>query len=241
MDDAQVLAIRERYELVLGKIAEATKRSGREVGTVQVVVVSKSQPLEVVCAAIAAGVSILGENYAEEAIAKISALPETTIKWHMIGHVQSRKVNLVVGHFSMMHSLDSVKLAERLDRKCEEESKTLPVLLEINVSGEESKFGFPGWNEGRWQDLESEFKQILNFPNLRLHGLMTMPPLFDNPEYTRPYFKRLRKLQGFLKERIPQADWTDLSMGTSMDFTIAIEEGATYVRVGEAILGPRQI
>ena len=241
MDEALTSAIRERYQRVLSQIAEATTRSGREEGTVRLVVVSKSQPLEVVRAAIAAGASILGENYAEEAVAKITALPEAAVEWHMIGHVQSRKADLVAGHFSMLHSLDSVKLAGRLDQYCNETGRTLPVLLEVNVSGEESKFGFPGWDERRWPDLEPVFTQIMAFPSLRLRGLMTMPPFYDDPEQTRPYFQRLRRLQIFLGERFPQVDWVELSMGTSVDFITAIEEGATYVRVGQAILGPRPV
>ncbi len=241
MDEALISAIRERYQRVLGQIAEATARSGREAGTVCLVVVSKSQPLEVVRAAIAAGASILGENYAEEAVAKIAALPDAAVEWHMIGHVQSRKSDLVAGHFSMLHSLDSVKLAGRLDRYCDELGRTLPVLLEINVSGEESKFGFPAWDERHWPDLQPAFEQIMALPHLRLRGLMTMPPFFDDPEQTRPYFQRLRRLQVLLRECLPQAEWTELSMGTSADFIAAIEEGATYVRVGQAILGPRPL
>jgi hypothetical protein len=241
MDEALTSAIRERYQRVLSQIAEATTRSGREEGTVRLVVVSKSQPLEVVRAAIVAGASILGENYAEEAVAKITALPEAAVEWHMIGHVQSRKADLVAGHFSMLHSLDSVKLAGRLDQYCNETGRTLPVLLEVNVSGEESKFGFPGWDERRWPDLEPVFTQIMAFPRLRLRGLMTMPPFYDDPEQTRPYFQRLRQLQIFLSERFPQVEWAELSMGTSVDFIAAIEEGATYVRVGQAILGPRLV
>jgi pyridoxal phosphate enzyme (YggS family) len=241
MDETLISAIRERYQCVLGEIVDATARSRREVETVHLVVVSKSQPLEVVRAAIAAGVSILGENYAEEAVAKIEALPETTVEWHMIGHVQSRKTDLVARHFSLLHSLDSVKLAGRLDQSCEKSGRTLPVLLEVNISGEESKFGFPAWDERYWPDLEPEIEQIVTFPRLRLGGLMTMPPFSDNQEQTRPYFQRLRRLQNFLKIRFPSSDWIDLSMGTSVDYIAAIEEGATYVRVGQAILGPRPV
>jgi len=239
MDETLIFAIRECYQRVLSQIDEATARSGRDAGSVRLVVVTKSQPLEVVQAAIAAGASILGENYAEEAVAKINALAETAVEWHMIGHVQSRKADLVAGHFSMLHSLDSLKLAERLNRYCEELGRSLQVLLEINVSGEESKYGFPGWDEQHWPNLEPEIGHITALPRLRLRGLMTMPPFFDDPEQTRPYFQRLHRLQVFLREHIPYADWTDLSMGTSADFITAIEEGATYVRVGQAILGRR--
>jgi pyridoxal phosphate enzyme (YggS family) len=239
MDEALLSAIQARYQHVLGQIAEATARARREAGTVRLVVVTKSQPLEVVRAAIAAGATILGENYAEEAAAKIDALPETAVEWHMIGHVQSRKADIVAGHFSMLHSLDSIKLAGRLERYCSEQGRKLSVLLEVNVSGEESKFGFQAWDERHWPDLDTAIEQIMAFPHLYLRGLMTMPPFYADPEQTRPYFQSLRRLQFFLRERFPQADWTDLSMGTSADFTVAIEEGATYVRVGQAILGPR--
>jgi PLP dependent protein len=241
MDEALISAIRERYQRVLGQITEATARSGREAEAVRLVVVSKSQPLEVVRAAITAGVSILGENYTEEAVDKIAALPETAVEWHMIGHVQSRKADLVARHFSLLHSLDSVKLAGRLDQFCDKSGRTLPVLLEVNISGEESKFGFPAWDERHWPDLEPAFEQIMTLPRLRLGGLMTMPPFFGDPEQTRPYFQRLRRLQYFLRERFPRSDWTGLSMGTSVDFIAAVEEGATYVRVGQAILGPRPV
>lgn len=239
MNETLIYIIRERYQRVLDQIADATARSGRETGAVRLVVVSKSQSLEMVRTAIAAGVSILGENYAEEAVAKIVALPKTGVEWHMIGHVQSRKADLVATQFSMLHSLDTVKLAGRLNRYADASNRTLPVLLEVNVSGEESKFGFPAWNEQTWLDLEPAFEQIWTFPHLRLCGLMTMPPFFDNPEHTRPYFQRLHRLQSYLREHLPQIDWKELSMGTSADFSAAIEEGATYVRVGQAIFGQR--
>jgi len=239
MDEAQISAIRERYQRVLGQIAEVTARCGRDARSVRLVVVTKSQPIDVVQAVIAAGASDLGENYIEEAVGKINALPESAVEWHMIGHVQSRKAGMVTGNFSLMHSLDSVKLAGRLDRYCVAADRRLPALVEVNVSGEESKFGFPAWDERHWPDLEPVFEQIMAFSRLCMRGLMTMPPFFDDPEKTRPYFQRLRRLQIFLKDRFPQSDWTDLSMGTSTDFIAAIEEGATFVRVGKAILGPR--
>jgi uncharacterized pyridoxal phosphate-containing UPF0001 family protein len=135
--------------------------------------------------------------------------------------------------------MDSLKLARRLNYFCGELGRTLPVLLEFNVSSEESKFGFPAWEEERWANLEEEIGQILALSHLRVSGLMTMPPFFENPEYTRPYFLRLRHLQEFLLKLFPEVIWKELSMGTSVDFVVAIQEGATLVRVGEAILGPR--
>lgn len=239
MDETLVSAIRIRLERVRGQIAETALRSGRRADAVRLVTVTKSQPQEVVRAAIAAGADVLGENYAEEAVTKISTLTETAVEWHMIGHVQSRKADLVAGHFTMLHSLDSLKLAGRLDRSCAGLNRVLPVLVEFNVSGEESKFGFAAWDEAYWADLALEVESLLQYSNLKVRGLMTMPPFFDNPEQTRPYFQRLRRLQEFLVGRFPQADWVELSMGTSTDFISAVQEGATLVRVGTAILGPR--
>jgi len=239
MSDTLVSSIRERYQRTLAQIADAAAGSGRAAGAARLVVVSKTQPLEVVRAAIAAGISVFGENYAEEAVEKIIEIKETAVEWHMIGHVQGRKADLVAGHFTMLHSLDSVKLAGRLDRFCGQFDRILPVLLEFNVSGEESKFGFAAWDERLWPDLEPEIEKILAFPCLRVRGLMTMPPFYDDPEQTRPYFQRLRRLQEFLVKRFPQAEWSELSMGTSVDFVAAVQEGATYVRIGQAILGPR--
>ena len=239
MNESLVSSIHERYQRTLEQIAEAAARSGRTAGDVRLVVVSKSQPLELVRAAMLAGISTFGENYAEEAVKKIEALGQTEVEWHMIGHVQSRKADLVAANFSMLHSLDSVRLAERLERSCNGWSRTLPVLIEFNVSGEESKFGFPAWEEAGWHGLDAAIEQILALPHLRVSGLMTMPPFFDEPERTRPYFQRLLKLQEFLTNHFPHARWNELSMGTSVDFVAAVEEGATLVRIGQAILGPR--
>jgi pyridoxal phosphate enzyme (YggS family) len=239
MDEAKIAGIHQRFQQVVGQIAEAATRSGRTEGAVRLVVVTKSQPLEVVQAAVAAGAGILGENYAEEAVSKISALKNTSVEWHMIGHVQSRKSALVAGNFSMLHSLDSIKLAERLNRDCNDQNRKLPVLLEINVSGEETKYGFRGWSENSWSDLVSECEKIMELPGLQLRGLMTMPPYYDDPERTRPFFDRLHRLQVYLQKCIPQANLAEISMGTSVDFIAAIEEGSTLVRVGTAIVGSR--
>ncbi len=232
-------SIRQRYHQVCEQIAEAAVRAGRDPASVRLIVVTKSQPLTVVQAALEAGICRFGENYAEEAVEKMRSLPAGRIEWHMIGHVQSRKAALVAGHFDMIHSLDSLKLARRLNEFCQQAGRILPTLLEFNVSGEVSKFGFPAWEETQWPALLPELEQILQFPNLRLCGLMTMPPYFEDPERTRPYFQKLRRLQDFLRKKLPQADWNELSMGTSVDFRAAVEEGASYVRVGQAILGPR--
>jgi pyridoxal phosphate enzyme (YggS family) len=205
------------------------------------VVVTKSQPIEVVQAAIEAGVRILGENYPEEAVLKIQSLAEQSgVEWHMIGHVQSRKARLVADHFELLHSLDSLKLARRLDRFAAEANRVLPVLLEFNVGGEESKAGWEASQESDWEALIPDVSSLLDLPNLRVQGLMTMPPLETDPEDSRQFFQRLRQLRDRLASQFPQAAWRELSMGTSADFLVAVEEGATLVRVGTAIVGARK-
>ena len=235
-----VLSIWERYLQTLDVIASAAKRAGRSPDAVRLVVVTKSQPLEVVRAAIEAGAGILGENYAEEGVTKLQSLREfSAVEWHMIGHVQSRKAQLVAANFNLMHSLDSLKLARRLDRFSGEAGRRLPVLLEFNVGGEESKGGWEAVDEARWGELSDDVAEILALPNLQVRGLMTMPPLGSMPEDSRPYFQRLRRLQDHLSAQFPEADFSELSMGTSSDFETAVEEGATFVRVGTAIVGAR--
>ena len=235
MDQNLTDAIQARYSQVLAQIAESERKSGRAAGSVKLLVVTKTHPVETVRAAIEAGIRELGENYAEEAAAKVAAIgPVDGLTWHMIGHVQSRKADLVAQNFDWVHSLDSLKLANRLDRFAGEAGRRVKVLLECNVGGEESKFGYSD-PEALFRDVE----QILHLSNLEIHGLMTMPPLFDDPELSRPFFARLRELADLLSKRFPPGCWDQLSMGTSADFTVAVAEGATIVRVGTAIFGAR--
>ena len=232
--------IRANYQSVVERIGQAALAVGRDPRSIKLVVVTKGHPVEAVQAARAAGVRLFGENYAEEGVAKMQACAAgDDLEWHMIGHVQSRKAGLVCQNFDWVHSLDSLKLAQRLDRFAAEFSRRLPLMLECNVSGEESKFGWSAWDETRWGALLPEISQIASLPNLELRGLMTMAPFFDDPEPARPYFRRLRRLQEFFAQQIPQAHWDELSMGMSGDFTVAVQEGATMVRIGTAILGPR--
>jgi PLP dependent protein len=236
-----VVSIRENYLRVLDQIAGAARRSGRDTEQVRLVVVTKTQTLETVRAALEAGVRILGENYPEEGVMKIQSLPaQTGVEWHMIGHVQSRKARLVADHFALLHSLDSLKLARRLDRFAAEAGRVLPVLLELNVGGEESKSGWDASTDANWAAVLSEIDELLDLSHLRMQGLMTMPPLGTDPEDSRKYFQRLRSLRDQLAFQFPRADWHELSMGTSSDFQVAVEEGATLVRVGTAIVGARK-
>jgi pyridoxal phosphate enzyme (YggS family) len=239
MIESLISQIRDRFERVKNLVDAASVRSGRVPGSVRIVTVTKSQPMDVIRAAIEAGIKLLGENYTEEAVEKIKLIDRADVEWHMIGHIQSRKAALVARNFAMIHSIDSVRIAERLDRFCADDGKTLSALVEVNVSEETSKFGLPAWNEQHWSDLVRVFDQILAFPHLHILGLMTMPPLMEDSNATRPYFQRMRRLQTYLNEHFPIQNLGELSMGTSVDFVAAVEEGATLVRVGESILGPR--
>ncbi len=240
----QEAAIRENFERVQERMQRAAQRCGRDPSGLRLVVVTKTQPVEIVAAVVRAGAIYLGENYADEAAPKISALAESMpgagAAWHMIGHVQSRKARLVCQHFQYVHSLDSLKLANRLEAGAAELGRILPVLLECNTSGETSKFGWPAWDESRWEELLLEFETIARLPHLQLRGLMTIGPLLEDAGLARPYYRRLRLLQAYLRRQMPHVSWDELSMGMSNDFETAIEEGATWVRVGRSILGPRQ-
>jgi PLP dependent protein len=232
--------IRTNYLKVLEGIERAAGLAGRDPSDVKMVVVTKTHSIETVEAVLDAGARYLGENYVEEARTKIEWIgPRTGIEWHMIGHIQSRKTRLVNDYFQYVHSLDRLKTARGLSRAAEEQGKRLPVLLECNVSGEESKFGWPAWQEAAWSELIAPVKEILGLPNLDVRGLMTMAPYSSDPDQARPFFRRLRRLAAFFKERFPELEWEELSMGMTGDFETAIQEGATWVRIGTAILGER--
>jgi pyridoxal phosphate enzyme (YggS family) len=228
---------------VSGQIEEAAVSSGRNARVVKLVVVSKAQPMSVMEVAVEAGIRVFGENYPEEAVEKIDHFRGIDgIEWHMIGHLQSRKVRLVIGSFRWLHSLDSLHLAEKLNTALTSAAASqisLRVLIEVNVSGEESKFGWPAWDESHWIDLVPDFEKLIGFPQLNFYGLMTMPPYSEDPELARPYFAKLRRLRDFLEGRLPALKFPELSMGTSADYPAAVKEGATLVRVGQAILGSR--
>ena len=229
------------FQRVNERIVQAAYSVGRDPDQVRLIVVTKGHQLDNVKLAIDVGAKNLGENYLEEAVPKIQELSDCPeVEWHMIGHVQSRKARSVSEHFRWVHSVDSLKLATRLDRFAEIQGRMLSVLLEVNVSGEGSKFGFQAWNPSTWDKLVDELQPILILSNLRVRGLMTMAPFLQDPEDARPFFQRLRRLQEFLSGIFTNTTWDELSMGMSADFYIAIQEGATMVRIGQAILGPRQ-
>ena len=219
--------IRENLLRVMERIEKAAQRAGRDAKTVKLVAVSKTVESVRVKEAIEAGVSILGENYIQEAQKKIEEIGRP-VSWHFIGHLQSNKAKHAVRLFDMIHSVDSLSLAQELNRRA---IQTVKVMIEVNLAKEASKFG------AEEEKILTLAQEISKLDHLSLEGLMTMPPLFDAPEMSRPYFVALRELkERMAREGIPVED---LSMGMSNDFEIAIEEGATYVRVGTAIFGPR--
>jgi PLP dependent protein len=223
------------------RIALAAQRAGRDPAEITLVAVSKTHPAQTVAAAAQAGLVDFGENRLEEAGPKMQAVPVDGLRWHMIGHVQSRKAaEAAAAGFALIHSVDSLKLAQRLSRQAAAAGHIQPILLECNVSGEASKAGFAAQAEERWGQLLPELAAVVALPGLQVRGVMTMAPLGAEPEAARPYFARLRKLRDYLKINLPQGAWRELSMGMTDDFEVAIGEGATLVRIGRAIFGQRE-
>ena len=223
--------IRENLLRVTERIEKAAQNSGRNLKDIRLVAVSKTVETDRVREAIEAGVTILGENYVQEAQKKIEEIGKS-VSWHFIGHLQSNKAKVVVRLFDVIHSMDSVALAEELNRRAQQANQKIPVMIEVNLSGETTKFGTEE------EKVTTLAQGVLKLDHLSLEGLMTMPPYFDDPEMSRPYFVQLRELkERLVKGGIPLKG---LSMGMSNDFEIAIQEGATYVRVGTAIFGARR-
>lgn len=213
------------------RIEKAARRAGRDPKEVRLVAVSKTVEVARIKEAIEAGVTILGENYLQEAQKKIEEIGKPVF-WHFIGHLQSNKAKYVVRFFDMIHSVDSFPLAQELNRRAEQAGQVIKVMIEVNLSREATKFGTDE------EQLLNLARRIQDLKHLSLEGLMTMPPYFDSPEMSRPYYVALRELkEKMTREGIPLKE---LSMGMSNDFEVAIEEGATFVRVGTAIFGPRR-
>lgn len=232
--------IAKNYQIVQERIVASCYRANRSPQEVMLIVVTKGHNIERIRCVIELGLRKFGENYAEEGVEKIQKIGQLPrLEWHMIGHIQSRKAEMVAQYYDFVHSIDSLKLARRLNQFAEARKKKLPVLLECNISGEETKFGFPAADKAKWDDLAEIFSEIALYPNLDVRGLMTMAPFYQNAEDARPVFKKLVELQNYLRSWVPKGTWRELSMGMSSDFEIAIEEGATMVRIGQAILGER--
>ncbi|GMR09754.1 MAG: YggS family pyridoxal phosphate-dependent enzyme [Anaerolineae bacterium] len=231
--------VQQRLNEVQGRIHAAANRAGRDVHAIRIVGITKSHPQEFVRAAHEAGLRLIGENRVEEALPKRAATDDLAdLEWHMVGHIQSRKARTVVQVFDAVHSVDRSKIADRLNREAERVGTRLPVLLECNVSGEASKWGWPLTDEASWPETAVEFARICELPSLEVRGLMTMAPMVIEPDRLRPVFQRLRAFRDYLRQAVP-VDWSELSMGMTEDYVIAVEEGATLLRIGRAIFGPR--
>ena len=233
MLDNQQETLSQNIARVQAIIAQSAERVGRSPREITLVAVSKTKPLELVKIAYQLGVTNFGENRVQDALPKIAEFQPPDLRWHMIGHLQSNKAAKVVGAFACVQSLDSLHLAQTLNRHAEEQQRRLPVLLQVNISGEHSKEGMTP------EDTPTMARQIVNLPQLEVQGLMTVAPLVQNPEEVRPVFRALRMLQQRLRDEVAGSSWQQLSMGMTDDYAIAIEEGATIVRVGRAIFGER--
>ena len=225
--------VRERIEQVRRRIAEAAGRSGRDPNDVQLVAVTKSVAVSQIREALDAGLKVFGENRVQEAKGKVALLSSPSIQWHLVGTLQTNKSKLAVELFDLIHSLDSVKLAASMDRHGAALRKQVRALIEVNLGGESDKSGLH----------ESELLPLLEacraYAHLTIEGLMAIPPFHRNPQDVRPYFRRLRLLRDRAADTHPDFRLRHLSMGMSNDFEVAIEEGATLVRIGTAIFGNR--
>ena len=224
-------SIAENLERVREQIATASAKSGRLANDVELVAITKTHSAERVREAIEAGQSLFGESRVQEARAKIPELP-SNVRWHFVGHLQKNKIRHALPLFELIHSVDSLPLAQEIDRIAQEEGFHPRVLLEVNVAGEGSKFGFAT------EKLREQIEALLALPRLSILGLMTIPPLAEDAEASRKYFVQLRELRDHLQTEF-RVDLAQLSMGMTQDFPIAVEEGATLVRVGTAVFGER--
>lgn len=226
--------VTENLKLVEEKIAMACKRSGRQREEVTLIAVSKTKPVEMIEEAMQSGIHIFGENKVQEIVKKEAVLPKE-IDWHLIGHLQRNKVKQIAGKVAMIHSVDSLRLAEQIQREYEKIDQTANILIEVNVAREESKFGLMP------EETEETVREIAKMPNIKVCGLMTIAPYVDNPEDNRVHFCNLRKLLVDINAKnIDNVSMRELSMGMTGDYEVAVEEGATFVRVGTGIFGERQ-
>jgi pyridoxal phosphate enzyme (YggS family) len=227
-------SIQRNIECIRENIAEAVAKSGRNIEDVRIMAVTKTVDDERIMEAISCGINIIGENYVQEAKRKIEKMGHD-IEWHMIGHLQSNKAKYAVGLFDMIHSVDRLSLAKELDKRARGSGIIMKILVEVNTGGEETKSGVSE------EDIIDLIREVSALSNLSVQGLMTMPPWFDDPEDARPYFVKLRELRDrIIDEDIQRIGMSELSMGMTDDYQVAIEEGATIVRIGRAIFGERK-
>jgi pyridoxal phosphate enzyme (YggS family) len=227
-------SVEENLSAIRRRIAAACSRSGRDPGEVQLVGVTKTVPIERIVEGVRAGIKVLGENYIQEARTKIESLASLDVSWHFIGHLQSNKAKIAVEYCDCIHTLDRESLALELDRQARRHGRRMPVLVQVNIGEEDSKSGVSK------EDLSALVRYASSLEGLSIQGLMSLPPYTDDPELARPYFVRMRELLDRLRQEAPHPEnLVHLSMGMSNDFEVAIEEGATLVRIGTAIFGSR--
>ena len=225
--------IQTRLHRTEEQVAEACKKAGRDDGEVTLIAVSKTKPIELLREAYEGGARHFGENRVQELLSKIPLMPED-VRWHLIGHLQTNKVRQVVGKTCLIHSVDSVKLAREIEKESGKQNLVTNILLEVNVAEEESKFGF------LLEEVEEALKIISEFSHVRVCGLMTVAPFVEDAEKNRPVFRKLYDFYVDMKTKnIDNGSMTTLSMGMTGDFQVAVEEGATMVRVGTGIFGAR--
>lgn len=225
--------IEENIEAVRKKIENACQRAGRTVDEVTLIAVSKTKPVEDIRIAYNTGIRDFGENKVQELSDKYPVLPED-IRWHLIGHLQTNKVKYIVDHVTMIHSVDSVKLASQIEKEAVKKEVEVDILIEVNVADEDTKFGL------KEEETAKVIKEISNFPHVHVKGLMTIAPYTNVPEENRIYFRKLRQLSEKIKAlALPNVEMKELSMGMTGDYEVAIEEGSTFVRVGTGIFGHR--
>ena len=226
--------MKKKLDSVKQAIKAAAESCGRSPNSIRLVAVSKTMPAEKVKEAIDAGVDIIGENYIQESLEKFKALSQYRISWHFIGHLQTNKAKYAVRLFDLIHTVDKLKLAKELNKEAKKHGKIQQILMQVNTSQEVSKSG---------TGIDNALglaKEISVLKNLSLKGLMTIPPFFNSPEKARPFFKKLMEIKNIIKKAsIPNISMDELSMGMTGDFKVAIEEGATLVRIGTAIFGKR--
>jgi pyridoxal phosphate enzyme (YggS family) len=227
--------LKQRLEQIEQRIRQAAESSNRDAASVRLVAVSKTIAADIVKEAIEAGVTILGENYVQEAREKFKALVQYPVSWHFIGHLQSNKAKYAVRLFDLIHSVDSLKLAREIDKQAGKLDKIQQILVQVNISAEDSKSGIST------EEAPGLIAEIGQLKNLAVKGLMTMPPYFYQPQKVQPFFAALRELRDQIKDQsLPNVSLDELSMGMTGDFEVAIKEGATLVRIGTAIFGERQ-
>lgn len=225
--------IRENVRRVRERVAEAAVRAGRDPSEITIVAVSKNFPVEAIEEAIEAGITDIGENRVQEAEAKFSRIGRK-VRWHMVGHLQRNKVKKALNIFDLIHSVDNVRLLEELEKRAAQRGEIVEVLVQVNTSGEETKFGLKPDEVERFMEAAAQKEHV------RVLGLMTIGPLVDDPEKARPCFAMLREIKERVEGmRLPNVEMRHLSMGMTNDFEVAIEEGADIVRIGRAIFGPR--